>query len=143
MDNQIIYNILLGILSIIIIMIFIYLTIDIITNKKNKTVNNKQINNINNINIKDTFEELDTFINLYTGDFIFKNELSGKNIFIGNKELNTNSIKLSDEIISDMSDEFKNKILLFIKEDALIKYITHAVLRNLLAYASNVNKMKD
>lgn len=140
MDNQIIYNILLGILSIIIIMIFIYLTIDIITNKKNKTVNNKQISNIN---IKDAFEELDTFINLYTGDFIFKNELSGKNIFIGNKELNTNSIKLSDEIISDMSDEFKNKILLFIKEDALIKYITHAVLRNLLAYASNVNKMKD
>lgn len=140
MDNQIIYNILLGILSIIIIMIFIYLTIDIITNKKNKTVNNKQINNIN---IKDAFEELDTFINLYTGDFIFKNELSGKNIFIGNKELNTNSIKLSDEIIGDMSDEFKNKILLFIKEDALIKYITHAVLRNLLAYASNVNKMKD
>lgn len=143
MDNQIIYNILLGILSIIIIMIFIYLTIDIITNKKNKTVNNKQINNINNINIKDAFEELDTFINLYTGDFIFKNELSGKNIFIGNKELNTNSIKLSDEIINDMSDEFKNKMLLFIKEDALIKYITHAVLRNLLAYASNVNKMKD
>lgn len=143
MDNQIIYNILLGILSIIIIMIFVYLTIDIITNKKNKTVNNKQINNINNINIKDAFEELDAFINLYTGDFIFKNELSGKNIFIGNKELNTNSIKLSDEIISDMSDEFKNKILLFIKEDALIKYITHAVLRNLLAYASNVNKMKD
>lgn len=140
MDNQMIYNILLGILSIIIIMIFIYLTIDIITNKKNKTVNNKQISNIN---IKDAFEELDTFINLYTGDFIFKNELSGKNIFIGNKELNTNSIKLSDEIISDMSDEFKNKILLFIKEDALIKYITHAVLRNLLAYASNVNKMKD
>ena len=140
MDNQIIYNILLGILSIIIIMIFIYLTIDIITNKKNKTVNNKQISNIN---IKDAFEELDTFINLYTGDFIFKNELSGKNIFIGNKELNTNSIKLSDEIINDMSDEFKNKILLFIKEDALIKYITHAVLRNLLAYASNVNKMKD
>ena len=140
MDNQIIYNILLGILSIIIIMIFIYLTIDIITNKKNKTINNKQISNIN---IKDAFEELDTFINLYTGDFIFKNELSGKNIFIGNKELNTNSIKLSDEIISDMSDEFKNKILLFIKEDALIKYITHAVLRNLLAYASNVNKMKD
>ena len=140
MDNQIIYNILLGILSIIIIMIFIYLTIDIITNKKNKTVNNKQISNIN---IKDAFEELDTFINLYTGDFIFKNELSGKNIFIGNKELNTNSIKLSDEIINDMSDEFKNKMLLFIKEDALIKYITHAVLRNLLAYASNVNKMKD
>ena len=143
MDNQIIYNIILGILSIIIIMIFIYLTIDIITNKKNKTINNKQINNINNINKKDAFEELDTFINLYTGDFIFKNELSGKNIFIGNKELNTNSIKLSDEIINDMSDEFKNKMLLFIKEDALIKYITHAVLRNLLAYASNVNKMKD
>lgn len=93
-----------------------------------------------NVSLKDTLDELDYFIAFYIDDYLFRKTITGENIFMNDKILNTTAISISSKIILNMSDMFKNKVLLFLTENAYKDYITRKVMKELIGYANTINK---
>lgn len=88
------------------------------------------------------FSDLDNIISYYIENFIFENKMNDGEIYYNDERLNSDAIKLSSEIIVDLSDEFIKKINMYITTRALQLYITKKVIKLLLNYANNINSQK-
>lgn len=134
-------------IMIIIMLIFlIYTFINLYLNKRKIKKNiNKNENNIKNImvsyTISDIYKDIDDMIIVYLESYIFKSELQ-EFIRLTDKELVSETEKISIFIIEDMSPIFKSKIELFLTTEATQRYIVRKVMQNLTTYAARVNKLK-
>lgn len=126
--------------------ILVLCTIGIIVSDNDITYENNIPNDIDNTTLsitqKEVFEDLDNIINIYIANFIYENKLAGGEIYFNSDRLNEAAVKLSTTILSDMSYHFKRKIGLFITSHALYTYVTKTVIRQMLAYAAQVNRPK-
>lgn len=86
------------------------------------------------------FSELNNIINIYIEQFIYDNKLNDGEIYYTDDRLNQDAIKLSSEILLDLSEEFKQNIYRFITENALNIYVIKQIMKNLLIYGNNINK---
>lgn len=120
----------------------IIITIISIDNKKENVIEEQIDSNALSIRQQDVFEDLDNMINIYIANFIYENKLNGGEIYYNNDRLNKEAIELSTIILSDLSYHFKKKISLFMTTQGLYTYVTKTVMRQILAYASDVNRLK-
>lgn len=132
-------------LSVMIIIMLIFLIYTFISLYLNKRTMKKNENNIKNImvsyTISDIYKDIDDMIIVYLESYIFKSELQ-EFIRLTEKELVSETEKISIFIIEDMSPIFKSKIELFLTTDATQRYIVRKVMQNLTVYAAKVNKLK-
>lgn|SRR5574344_82723 len=135
------------IIMVIIMLVFlIYTFINLyLTKREMKKSIAKNENNIKNImvsyTISDIYKDIDDMIIVYLESYIFKSELQ-EFIRLTDKELVSETQKISIFIIEDMSPIFKSKIELFLTSDATQRYIVRKVIQNLTVYAAKVNKLK-
>lgn len=125
---------LLMILLIVVAMIFI------LAPEEEKKINSNSF--IGKTSFKEVQSELSDMIALYVNNFIYKNQLSGDDIYIDDGKRTEISINLATEILYSMSSSFRTKANMYLSNKAIDQYVTVEVTKIILAYSHKVNSPK-